>query len=124
MKGRTYYWHSPGWYALILLGVLIYAIVALAIRQKAVVAAGLCSRHRAARSRSILIAWLSFLGAIALFIWGPHTDYALLGGLGLIAFSIILGSGFTRIITPTRMDGQMLTFTGCGEAFLRELPSA
>jgi len=123
MKGRTYYWHPPGWYLLILLGVLIYAIVALCVRKKAVVAAGLCSRHRAARSRNILIAWLSFLGAIALFIWGRHIEYSALIGLGLILFSLILGVGFTRILAPTHMDGEVLTFTGCGEAFLRELPS-
>lgn len=71
---RTLYWHHPAWYLLILAGILIYALVALAIRRRADVVVGLCPRHTAARRRA---AWIgagllgSAVGALALAIAGP-----------------------------------------------------
>jgi hypothetical protein len=49
---RKVYWHSPGYYWLILIGILvragllIYIVVALFVRKRAIVSVHLCARHR------------------------------------------------------------------------------
>jgi hypothetical protein len=124
IKRRTYSWHSPGWYALIVLGLLAYVIVALVVRKKAQVSPGLCPAHHGARNRNILIAWLAFFAGVGVIFWGMDSKndyYGYLAG-GLMLFGLVIGVGFTKIITPTHMDNRVLTFSGCGEAFLRELP--
>lgn len=89
---RTLYWHHPAWYLLILAGVLIYALVALAIRRRADVVVGLCPRHAAARRRA---GWIgagllgAAAGALALAFVGPAAMGLLMipttiGGLGVL----------------------------------------
>ncbi len=46
---KTFYWHPPNWYALVLLNLLIYAIVAMVVRKKASFEVALCPRHRSRR---------------------------------------------------------------------------
>ncbi|HXK16390.1 MAG TPA: hypothetical protein VNG33_01200, partial [Polyangiaceae bacterium] len=56
--GRKLWWHPPGYYALICLGWLIYAIVAMIIRKSAVFEIALCDAHAARRRTGILLGWL------------------------------------------------------------------
>ena len=53
---RKLTWHPSGWYALILINVLVYAIVASFVQKKALVHVGLCETHRKRRL------WLIGLG--------------------------------------------------------------
>src|SRR6185369_3413944 len=124
VKIRKLYWHAPGWYALILLNLLIYLIVALCVRHKAQVAAGLCPVHRQRRDARILIGWLGTLGGIAAAVWGGYASYpaVLIAGLVLFLVGLIVGAFGTRIVTPTHMDGRVVTLSGCGESFLASLP--
>jgi hypothetical protein len=130
---KTLYWHSPLFYLLIVFpGLLIYAIVALVVRQKAVVAAGLCPAHRARRHRTIFVAWLvALLGIAALFAGFGLTgdrDTELLGGLcvfgGLLmiiaggAYGVIWGS----VLSPTKMQGNYAWLKGAGNDFLANFP--
>ena len=65
---KVMYWHNPLFYLLILTGVLIYAIVAMALMKKSKVNFALCNEHAKQRNTSLLIAWLGSLTTVALFI--------------------------------------------------------
>ena len=76
-------------------GVLIYAIVALIVRKKAIVEASLCPEHRSARSRWILLTWLTGVGSFVALIGGivisaslrNHEEFIV---FGLLAFVVLL----------------------------------
>src|SRR5438105_154087 len=61
---KSLYWHHPALALMIIFpGLLIYAIVALIVRKKAVVEASLCPVHRANRNTKVATAWIAGLGA-------------------------------------------------------------
>jgi hypothetical protein len=123
---RNLYWHEPWVYVLILPGLLIYAIAAVAMRKQLEVNVPLCGAHRAGRRKAILAAWLIALGGIALtFVFGAAGWN--MGVAALLAFVMVLtggvvGSVVSSPIKPRRIDDYGGLFVGCGEDFLRHLP--
>ncbi len=71
---RKLSWHHPAYFLLILVVFLVYIIVAMIARKVATVEVGLCERHRAARSRNILITWSLVLLAIGGFVLAGATN--------------------------------------------------
>lgn len=122
VKLRKMYWHSRGWYALILLNLLIYAIAALAVRKRVEVSPGLCPAHASRRNWFIVggfasVIGLVFGGILALASY-PGTGMAMVLA-GIVAmFAFALGA---RIIYPVHIDERGARFKGCGQAFLRSL---
>jgi hypothetical protein len=97
---KTFYWH-PAWvYILILPGLLIYAIAALAIRKGMKLQVPLCHVHSQARRTKI---W----SAAAL----------------LVGFLPFLAGIVSNILKPTYIDLSYATFKGASEDFLRQLPT-
>src|SRR5262249_21997100 len=75
---RQLYWHSPGYYLLILASILIYLIVALCVRKRAVLHIGLCETHRTQRRWFIAATWLAVLLGLAMLILGIAESLVLL----------------------------------------------
>lgn len=120
---KTYYWHNPLLFLLIILGLLIYAIVAMIVRKKAVLAVPLCAGHNSARKRNL------WIGAILLIAWLPVSvalfanDY---NGLGVVAiFGLIIASivffGLGVPLKPTLIDETCGKFKGACPAFLDQI---
>ena len=64
---RQLHWHHPAIYILVLVSILIYVIVVLIVRKKAVLHVGLCETHRTQRKWTIAGCWLAaLLGVVAL----------------------------------------------------------
>jgi hypothetical protein len=59
---RNLYWHEGWVYALIVLGLLIYALVAICIRKTGTVYVFVCPEHRKSQAMKILTGWLTCLG--------------------------------------------------------------
>lgn len=124
-KKKTYAWHSTWLYLLILVGLLVYLIVAIVVRKRATVTIGLCKRHARLRAIHLAVAWLLALGSVTLFVLAFALDRAelLLGLLGFIiapAYGII----FAAMLAPKRIDGNYAWFKGCCGAFLDRFPVA
>jgi hypothetical protein len=118
---RTYYWHPPGWYLLILASVLIYAIAAMVVRKKATFAVSLCQRHRSRRVHFVALG--IGIPVLALAAWiatgndamGPILVIAILVGLVLA----IVG---TQLMTPKRIEDGYAYLKGAHPEFLARLP--
>lgn len=120
VKPRTFYWHSPWLYLLILVGILFYAIVALIVRKKTEHAVALCPAHARRRQRFILGVFAAlFVGLVVAFTGG---DYFGLGIL-LILVAILAGLFGTRILVARKMDDRYVRFRGASAAFLASLPA-
>ncbi len=67
IKNRVFCWHHPAWYLLTF--VVIYPVIALFIRKKVYVQAGLCAEHQRKRTRAIFICRLVFFAGIMAMIF-------------------------------------------------------
>lgn len=123
-KTRKVYWHNPWVYVLILVNLLIYFVVALIIRKKAVIAPGLCSTHKRRRAVGIGIAWVILLGSLALMGAGVANGSAneSVGGILLILVAVLVSMRVTPILRARRIDSEYVRLKGCGAAFLDSLP--
>jgi hypothetical protein len=121
MKSRTFYWHAPGWYALILVSILVYAIAALIARKRSSHLLGLCETHRRRRTGFILLT----LGA---FLAGPLLGIAIGDDLGWIVGTLVFlvmliwGMFGARILVPRRIDERYARYKGVAPALLARLP--
>jgi hypothetical protein len=126
-KNRKVYWHHSTLYLLILINALIYAIVALAVRKKAIVNAGLCTEHKKRRRNALIFGWTGTLVGIVLMSYGLGSGGSgggseALVGILLILASIIAGMIFARVVYAKKIDKTYVRLKGCGAAFLDSLP--
>jgi hypothetical protein len=124
IKARTLYWHHPALYVIALFALLIYLIVAVIVRKKAVLSPGLCPVHQRRRTLGLLLGWLSPIAGVVLLIMGGSSDYCsvmVVGGL-LIMGGLIAGVVLARILYPERIDDAFVRLKGAGPAFLDSLP--
>jgi hypothetical protein len=124
---KTFSWHNPWLYLLILPGLIFYAIVALVVRKKARIDVPFCQAHLSWRTR------MNIAGAVLLIGFVPEAyllDRIGIGGgisillvvltvlSGLVVFGIV-GSSFA----PVYIDEACAKFKGAGEQFLSSLPT-
>jgi hypothetical protein len=122
---RTLYWHAPWVYALILINLIVYAIVAMAVRKKAPVAVYLCDEHRKQRWTYIGASWLMILLALALFVVALNMTNGLVAGLSalfLFLAGAILGVWKGTLLRAKKIDDRFVWAKGFGREFLSTLP--
>ena len=132
---RRLTWHSPIFYALVLVNLLVYALVAVAVRKTAKVDVPLCATHFKRRYARIAAAW----GVAALGVGAPALLIALnptyegvpesisvalsIFFLVSIPTALVLGLCASPIGTA-KIDGDHVFITKCSPRFLADLPEA
>ncbi len=123
---RLLYWHQSWIYLLILLSVLIYIIVALIVRKKAVARIPLCDQHRQQRWMIVAASWLMVLAGIGAFVTGIGAQTgggsAAVAGLVLFIAGIVLGVWKGRLAVAKRIDGDKVWIVGFCPKYLDGLP--
>lgn len=123
-KPRQFTWHSPGWYLLLFVAVLVYIIVALIVRKKVKIAIGLCEAHRQRRSTLnktavgiLLLSGATLFGAISY-------ESGMLGWTtaALLTVGIIVAIVAASTLSAGRISDTQARFRGCGNDFLDSLP--
>lgn len=122
---RVLYWHHPALYLMLIFpGLLIYAIVAIAVRKRAIVMIGLCPEHRSQRTRAILIAWLlAVLGGFGAY-YGFMNDRLEIAGGGFLAvlIAMILGAVRGPVVQVKRIENGHAYLSGVCRKYLEQLP--
>jgi hypothetical protein len=126
-KARKVYWHHPAIYLLVLINALIYAVVGLIVRKKAVVAAGLCAVHKKRRRLALTLGWISLFAGVGLLSWmaaGPGPKGALLALIGFVVMlaSFVIGMRLARVVYAQKIDKEFVRLKGCAPEFLDTLP--
>jgi hypothetical protein len=125
---KTFRWHDPWLYLLILPGLIFYAIVALVVQRKARIDVPFCQAHFSWRTRMNIAGGVLLIGFIpATFLLdaiglndGIIAVFAVVTALsGLIVLGIV-GSSFA----PIYIDETCAKFKGAGEQFLSSLPTS
>lgn len=122
IKKKKVYWHSPGWYLLILINVILYAVIGMFVRKSFEVSPGLCEQHATARKRRLY----GFLraGAAALVAWGVmlHLDHPAAVLAFVVAVLLLIPTLFVaRTVYAKKITTEYAQLSGCKEPFLASL---
>jgi len=127
---KTYWWHNPLIYLVVLISPVIYVIVALIVRKSCKLSVPVCEEHRSSYKTKRWVGGILMLASIPLWIAiaaiGNGSDDAM--GIGVLVFFLAFFVGLivfavASIVKPSNMDEQTATFKGAGESFLQLLPS-
>lgn len=126
---RNLQWHHPMIALTILIGLLVYIILAVILTKKATIHIGLSDEWFAKRRQAILIGWVTALGSIALGVIGivmvdqvPACGWLILVGFITFFVGIIYGAVCARMVSPSRIDDEYVWLKGVCPEYLAELP--
>ena len=124
----NYTWHTPWLYLVILLGVLIYVILALIVRKKFELSVPLCQAHREQQQRRKLVGLGLFIGPIvaAIFLSGYIPEgYGVWWALAIVITSLSGAFYFDSaiVLRPAYIGDHEAHFKRAGEPFLSQLPA-
>jgi hypothetical protein len=123
---KTFSWHHPALYLVILVGLLIYVIVALIVRKSVKLSVPLCARHAQKRSTAVTLSWVIPLIGIADAFILPNLGVD--GGVvALICIACVLAGAVIWAVVgypirPRYIDQYSAVFTGVCEDYLRQFP--
>ena len=119
----TLIWHSWGWY-LLLPAILLYVLVAMAVRRRRVVHVGLCARHQRRVAWGRLVGWGGFAALVGLIAGGSTLHAPVLGFAALLLLLpwAVVAILVNRQLIAVRIDADAARLKGCGAAFLASLP--
>lgn len=125
---KTFSWHHPALYLLLLTGVLIYLIVAVIVRKSMRMSVPLCAHHAQRRSTAVTLAWvIPLVGVADAFIlprFGMDGGVVALITVVLVLTGIVIWAIVDYPIRPKSIDQYRGVFTGCCEAYLQQFPPA
>lgn len=123
-RRRTLAWHHPALILLLIIGILIYVIVALILTKKAKIQFGLCTRHVRKRRIAMTIAWLMMFVTVGLFGAALQQASAGVGIATAVMFLVMLlfiAAGIPRI-SAHRITNEFIWIKGVNRRFLACLP--
>jgi hypothetical protein len=124
---RNLMWHSPWYYLVVLLNLIIYVIVAMIVRYTAKVYIPLCRRHKSRRRWSIAAAWLSVLLGIGIMIGGAgsqeYSSYFISVGVVVFVAGVVLGVAGSQTVVAAKIDKHFVWLKKVHPSFLADLPS-
>lgn len=118
-------WHHPALALLVLVGVLIYVIVALVVRKSAIIDISLCEEHLRKHRTAVIVSWLICLTGVALIVLAiaEESGGSALFGVLLLFASAISAATWARVVTVKKIDDQYVWLKRIDENFLARLPS-
>jgi hypothetical protein len=127
---KTFFWHNPWLFLLVLVNILVYAIVAMILRKRFDLAVPLCPEHLQSRKNLLIATWVLGLGFIpgGILVGALISDTDTAVALGfLTAFLLLIAAfvtgGMSAVLRPREITDFSATFSGACEQFLAMLPS-
>jgi hypothetical protein len=120
---RSLLWHPQWVYMTILIGLLIYWIIAAIVQKRATIEHSLCETHAARRRNGVILMVGGVVGGIGIMLVGVFSETLALLAVGPIAVlvCVIAGAITARTLTPARID-DYYAWLNVGRPFLESLP--
>ena len=127
---KTFFWHNPWLFLLVLVNILVYAIVSMILRKRVDLVVPMCPEHLQRRKNLLIATWVLVLGFIpgGILVGSLFSNSDTGAGVGLLAGFLLLIAAFVTgiravILRPREITADSATFTGACEQFLAYLPS-
>jgi len=120
---KTFSWHLPAWYALALLSIFIYVVVALVVRKKASFELALCPRHRSRRQWGFAIGFGLPIVAFMMMMATEENLLAFWAFLLALLVGAVVGIVGTRVLTCKKIDDGYAYLKGAHPQFLASFPA-
>jgi len=124
---KTFYWHNPLLYLVVLAGLLVYVIVAMIVQKKRQLMVPICPAHESQQKTKLWIGALMLLGCIpvpVVLATSMKEDYWV-GIAVLLGFVMFFAGAITiirsRVLTPTYIGDDCAKFKGAHPEFLARL---
>ncbi|HZS27150.1 MAG TPA: hypothetical protein VFB76_07955 [Candidatus Angelobacter sp.] len=88
---KTFFWHHPAYYLLLLPGGLFYILVALIVRKRMRLTVPLCARHAQRRRLALTLAWVCPL--VGMVGSGVMASFDVDGGLAAVIGILLVVTG-------------------------------
>ena len=106
-------------------GPTVYALAAVRVRQQIAVDIGICQRHNAARTRSIVACWLIALVSLAVIVIDIDSNpppFVFLLALLVFLLDLCYAARLSRLVVADRIDADYAWIKKVAPAYLDELP--
>ena len=107
---RQLSWHHPAIFLSVLIGLLIYVVLAVVLSKRATIHIGLSERWRRKRRRRILVGWMLALAGFILLALGlfwmdqnENFGYVAVAGPFVFLFGLFYGLFTARMVAPRRI---------------------
>lgn len=123
---RKLYWHHPALYLLIFVNILIYVIVALVVRERAIIEIGVSEKSLSRRKTAIIISVVAFLTGVGFLVFAytkfnlPHA--AIVSSAFAMFLISIVAAYKTCLIAPKRIETDYVWIKGVCKEYLASLP--
>ncbi|MCB9870512.1 MAG: hypothetical protein H6837_21925 [Planctomycetes bacterium] len=124
---KTLSWHHPAIYLVVFVNLLIYAIVALAVRKKSRAQFSLCPQHRGRRNLGMWIGYGGFVLSVVAMVFGFTSSsrgvQQVIGVTGLVGVILtpLVGVLLSTVVRVKRIDAGRAHLK-LGEPFTRSIP--
>ena len=121
---KKLFWHHPALYILIPMGLIIYLIVAMAVRKMVIVNLGLCEKHQKRAVLDKLFTLAAVIGGFLMIFGGAiyHAPPMIVAGI-LAIFLGLFYIAIRNIVSVKSIDGAGIArVKGAGKKFLDSLP--
>ena len=125
------WWHRGWVYVFLLVNILVYALVAMAVRKTAVLRVPQCAQHAKLRRWGVLGAWGIFgLGCLGTYASAHMSDDGPISAAPLVIFfasvlvALVGGTIISRPVVARRIDDEFVWIGKCSKGFLSSLPEA
>ena len=124
---QKFYWHSPVFYLLIIVNILIYVLVAVIVRKSAQLSLGICERHQRQRTTALIVGWTTFALAILGFVIATQlrdatVAVAIIASLALFFVGILYAIFRRQLVSPKRIDKNFVWLKGVNLDYVVEYP--
>jgi hypothetical protein len=124
---RSFYWHEPALYLTILLGVLVYVIIAVVVRKRIDLDVPMCEAHwrRRALLRKVSYGMLALAVGLVVLAFSVRGEaapgFACLGSFVTGVAALFVHGAADRSIQPKRITDDYAEFAGASPQFLAVL---
>ena len=101
-----------------MINVIVFGVVVLMVRRRAIVAPGLCADHKKRQRRAVMLTWTGILlGLVLLYVGAasPLGFWGMMLGVLVLLGSIVAGMLFARVVYANRIDKTYVRLKGCGD---------
>ncbi len=120
---RKLRWHSPYYYLLLLVNLIVYIIVASVASKRAIIDFPICSKHLESRKKAMLISWTVTGTGFLLMFLTKYSPAFLFFGLLILFIGLVFIAITSTVVKVKKMDDNYVWLKGVNKTLLEQFIS-